>query len=482
MRALLAVIKLTCRSAVRSYMFMFLLFLLAVVALAVPFTVKGDGTAGGYVSVSLNYSLNISSFILSLSALWLGCFATAHDIHNHQIHMIVSKPVPRVLLWTGKFLGILIIHTALLAISAALIYFAVKWQFEHRGFAEAEKKRVEAEVFTGRRVHMPAKPDIDQIARELYNRRLRDARKALAGSDTTLTSISRKRALHEAKKEVIARLGEIPYGKTNFWRYEGLSRNLESPLFIRYRGYRGQTKTKWQGETEGYWHLMFKAPPSEKADSSDSDTRPRIRTRPGPDRFITGFFYEIPLSPRAVMDDGTVTIGYTNMDPDKKSINFQLSDGPKLMEPATGFAANYARGAFVIFLKIIFLCALSCAAGTFFNLPTAVFVVASYILLGYFSSWITGFEEQYQTDRPVDFTPVEELHDRVGLAVNSALAYLISPMDKFSTSGKVAGGELVELQLLGSIILKFLLLRGLPPVLLGIWLYSRRELGTVIRQ
>ena len=47
MTSFLAIVKLTCRSAMRSNVFRFLLFLLIVCVILVPNTIKGDGTAYG---------------------------------------------------------------------------------------------------------------------------------------------------------------------------------------------------------------------------------------------------------------------------------------------------------------------------------------------------------------------------------------------------------------------------------------------------
>ena len=68
-----AIVKLTCRSAVRSHVFQFLLFVLLLGVLLVPNTIKGDGTAYGYMQVSLEYCFTFITVMLMLSGVWLGC-------------------------------------------------------------------------------------------------------------------------------------------------------------------------------------------------------------------------------------------------------------------------------------------------------------------------------------------------------------------------------------------------------------------------
>ena len=53
MTAFLAIVKLTCRSAVRSHIFRLLLILLLLSIFLLPFTLLGDGTPKGEVQIFL---------------------------------------------------------------------------------------------------------------------------------------------------------------------------------------------------------------------------------------------------------------------------------------------------------------------------------------------------------------------------------------------------------------------------------------------
>ena len=82
MKPFWAIVKLTLRNAVRSHLFQLLLFLLLLCVVLIPSTISGDGTAGGFIRISLLYSLSAVSTILALSSIWLGCFVMAQDIDN----------------------------------------------------------------------------------------------------------------------------------------------------------------------------------------------------------------------------------------------------------------------------------------------------------------------------------------------------------------------------------------------------------------
>ena len=134
MRALSAIIKLTCRSVIRSHIFQIMLVLLTCIIIILPLTLVGDGTAEAQIQISLQYCLGAVSFILSLSTIWLSCFTMSSDIENYQIHIVVTKPVSRAVIWLGKAVGILVMHTGLLLFASLLVYMLVLCQFQDQMF------------------------------------------------------------------------------------------------------------------------------------------------------------------------------------------------------------------------------------------------------------------------------------------------------------------------------------------------------------
>ena len=81
MRAFWAIVVLTMRNALRSRIFQVLLLMLALGVWLIPATTQSEGSAMGYIQVSLRYSLSVVTFILSLSALWLSCYIMTAQIN-----------------------------------------------------------------------------------------------------------------------------------------------------------------------------------------------------------------------------------------------------------------------------------------------------------------------------------------------------------------------------------------------------------------
>ena len=121
MISLWAIIKLTCRASVRSHIFHILLLVLLATIAILPNTVLGDGTASGYIQVSLKYCLGAIGFILSLSIIWVSCFILSNDLETYQIHMVFTKPVSRAKVWVGKCLGVVLVHAILLLVSSVVL-------------------------------------------------------------------------------------------------------------------------------------------------------------------------------------------------------------------------------------------------------------------------------------------------------------------------------------------------------------------------
>jgi len=137
MKAFRAIVALTFRNAVRSHIFQLLLVLLLLCVTLIPFSIS-TGKIDDLIRVSLLYSLWSVSIVLTLSSLWLGCYVMSHDIDSYQIHMVVSKPIPRWSIWLGKWVGINLINVVLLLLAG--LSFLV-WRLPETGSKNEKKAR-----------------------------------------------------------------------------------------------------------------------------------------------------------------------------------------------------------------------------------------------------------------------------------------------------------------------------------------------------
>lgn len=480
MKPFLSIIKLTCKSAIRSHIFQLLLALLIICVFLLPNTIAGDGTAWGFIQISLKYSLSTVAFIISLSSIWLSCFAMSRDTENYQLHMVVSKPISRLVIWLGKFTGVLLIHLILLLIASMTVYFIIIAQFYRQGFTDAEKQRIENEVMVGRRVYYPEKINWEKVAREELRLRLEAAKKSGKNVDTSPSMMNAQ--LKAIRAELIGRSTEVKFGYEKGWMYDNLPIGIKQPVFLRYRVYVNKISTEDQRMTRGMWFVIV--PFEDKSDKNDEvpgrkvekDKQEKqfkfykIGLSQYPEQIMTGVFHEKKLLPDIISPYGKAQLIFGNADDLQKSLHFQPLDGPKLLIRVTGFTENYLRAVLVIFIWIALLTGLGCAAASQLSMPTAVFLVMSYLMFGSVASFMVG------SGMGKDVATI------LGYYVSKLLLWTVIPMQNFEVTYFVSRGELIEWSFIGLLFFKYFVLRGVPLFLLGMYLYWRRELGLVIRK
>src|SRR5262245_54318171 len=128
MRAMGAIAWLTWKAAARFRLLWVLAGLLVGAVVLLPLLIRDDGTARGFIQIMLTYTLSVVTTLLGLSTLWLACGTLARDIEDASIQMVVVKPIARWQVWLGKWLGLMLLNAALLALSGLGIYGMLHWR------------------------------------------------------------------------------------------------------------------------------------------------------------------------------------------------------------------------------------------------------------------------------------------------------------------------------------------------------------------
>jgi len=478
MKSYWAIVKLTFRNALRSHIFQLLLLLLLLAVLVIPTTVSGDGTAGGFIRVSLLYSLSTVSTILALSSVWLGCHAMTQDIDNYQIHMVVTKPVSRIRIWLAKWMGVYLIHLLLLLVSSMTIYFIILYKYNQQGFPEKERQKIRNEVMVGRRVFLPEKTDYDTLSRQMVKEKIERLR--AQGKEVDTSPSAQETMLKDARREAVTRDSELPFDYPREVVFKGLPKNLDKPLFLRYRPYVGKVASEGQRMTRSFWVAGVPRVPEKKDatnvfEQSKQENSVEYYPQPlseFPEQVMSGEFHEKTLQAelKLIAPDQSVRFIYINKDDAQEKQYFQPIDGPKLLIEVCGFFENYMRSVAVIALELLILTGLGCVFGGILTLPTAIFVAISYLLFGSFAIYMSNLDY------------VSGAADHLGQSIARLLLWIVIPIQGFEISALVANGEIVELTYFWLLFKSYFLFRALPLFLLGMILYRRRELGLVIRK
>src|ERR1035438_1308541 len=174
MQRILAITWLTWKAALRFKLFLVIAVLLILAVVGLPLVIKDDGTARGFTQILLTYTLSAITGLLGLSTLWLSCGTLARDIEECQIQVVATKPIARWQIWLGKWLGIVSLNAALLAISGTCVYGLLQWRATKLPADEQKILRSEVLVARGSAKQPSYDADIDKIAEQALQERLKN--------------------------------------------------------------------------------------------------------------------------------------------------------------------------------------------------------------------------------------------------------------------------------------------------------------------
>ena len=465
-KAFLAIVIQTMRSAIRSKIFHVLFALIILAVFLLPVTVSGDGTAVGLVQISLTYSLGVVVTLISTTTLWLACSQLSREIEAYNIHLVVSKPCPRWKIWLGKWFGIFIMHAVILTVSAAVIFALISWRVNRGNFSEVELARLDKEIRVGRRGFYPQAPEYDRQVDADYERR-----KSEFGDNHDVASTKA-----EIKRQLIAKAGEVPPGAAKVWVFRNVvTKSPENPLFLRYRVYSGSTSSTNQKQMPCIWGVRDPAAPPSVADPFLNISL----------NVMGGTFQEMPLRSQSIDDvDNSITIRYINppqeywQGVEATSAVFQASDGPAILVAVSSFGNNYTRAMILALLQIAFLAALGCTVSAAFSTPVAAFVAVAYLVIGLsiqaaITAPLTNDDGSYQYKNVTEMA----MHKFA-----QGLSHIIVSVDDLDATSDLIRGRLIENhRLFRTVGYLFFLRTGLIAAI-GVWIFTKRELGAVIRK
>jgi len=457
MQRLFAIASLTWKAAFRYRLFWVIMTLLLAAVVGLPLLIKDDGTAEGFAQIVITYTLSAVSGLLGLCTLWLSCGTLARDVEDCQIQMVVVKPVARWQIWLGKWLGIVLLDAALLALAGASIYGLL--EFRARKLPPAQMARLQSQVLVAR--GSARETGMDAFIEEETQRRLKEQKDKgkLAGLDEL--SIEK-----QISDQVKAELQAVPPGGMRIWKIhlgQSAAEELKNqPLYIRTKFVTGDPATT--GNTfVGDWY------------AGTPKTRPWHEFMPS---LASDTFHEFPISPNLFDENGDLIIGFRNLN--DIALLFTLEDGVEVLYRQGGFGANFVRGLAIILCWMALLAAIGLAAASSFSFPVAAFVSMALLIITFSSGTLSnvvsdgtimGWDSEKGTKghSVIDYVVVPTFR---AILDTIQLAQRFSPIDSLSTGRSITWKELARA--VGQIIL---LMGGLLG-LISIFIFNRRELAT----
>jgi len=466
-----AVTALTWKAAFRFRLFWVMAGLLLTSVVVLPVLIKDDGSARGFIQITLTYTLSVITALLGFATLWLACGTLARDIEDCSIQMVAVKPIARWQIWLGKWLGILLLNITLLALAGGTVYGLLHWRTARmeRALAQARLAKddttathlatqlgiLRSEIFVARASLKEPAPDIESEVNNLL-RTIPNAGGMPAEQleETRVQLRERVKAVQQV----------VPPGHRREWKLDlGLRRHLlqEQPLFLRVKFHAAQTNVT--GTYLGLWQVgPFDSP----------------KSRSLPQSLAAGTFHEITIPPNMFEDDGKLIINFVNRN--DAALIFPLEDGLEVLYREGGFGLNFLRGLGIILCWLALLATLGLASASLLSFPVAAFFSISLLLVSLSSGTlanvvqegtVTGLDHETGKGNAalIDFVLIPLFKAILGV-VN--LVQSFTPVDSLSTGRSITWGQLG--QAFGQVVL---LLGGMI-ALAGITLFTRRELAT----
>jgi ABC-type transport system involved in multi-copper enzyme maturation permease subunit len=458
MQRLFAIAWLTWKAAFRFRLFVVVAGLLLAAVVGLPLLLKDDGTARGFTQILLTYTLSVITALLGLSTLWLACGTLARDIEECQIQVVAVKPIARWQIWLGKWLGIMSLNAALLAISGASVYGLLQWRATR--LAADQREVLRNEVLLARGSAAPKKFDreIEQTTDRLLAERLQQQKAQVSRAD--LGEVRR-----QIREQVRAEYQIVPPGYMKTWQIDlGLARHRlrGQPLFLRVKF--NAAERSLSGTFDGQWGVGV----PRKTQLWGSEVMSLA-----PDTF-----HEFQVGPDLFDDAGLLTVSFLNRN--NTTLLFPLEDGIEVLYREGGFGLNFVRGLGIIFCWMAVLAALGLAAASFLSFPVAAFlslgvltmVLSSGTLANVVSEGtIMGYDSEHGTKG-------ESVADAIVVPTFKAILSVINLARDFSPIDSLSTGRCITWTQLGLAFSQIVLLLGGLLSLFGIVVFTRRELAT----
>lgn len=457
-----AVMGLTWKAAFRFRLFIVVAVLLLAAVVGLPLLIKDDGTARGFTQILLTYTLSTITALLGLSTLWLACGTLARDIEECQMQMVVVKPIARWQIWLGKWLGLVSLNAALLAISGLSVFLLLQWRATK--LPAAEQKVLQNEVLVARASAKP--PTFDE--KELEKATDEEVKKAIERTPLSPGEIPILRQQIQEGFKAFAQ--NVPPGYEKGWQIDlGFAKNFirDRPLFLRVKFNTAEKSPS--GTFDVFWRVGV---PKET----------KFWQTPEPMSLAPDTFHEFEVPPDLFDANGLLTV--TVMNPNNVSLLFTMEEGVEVLYREGGFGLNFTRGLGIIFCWMALLTTLGLAAASFLSFPVAAFVsVAALIVVfstGTLASAVTdGTIMGYDSESGVrGYSPV----DAVVIPVFKGILTIINLAKGFSPIEALSVGRSITWSDLGRAVVQIVLVLGGLFAAFGIWAFSRRELATAQNQ
>ena len=168
MHSIWAVAINTIKQALRIKVAVIFTILLIVLLPVLGITTTGDETLKGRLQTFVSYALSLTSFLLCLLTIIVSIYSITSDIEQKQIYTVITKPIRRFQILTGKLLGVITLDIVLLALFSAIIYAITIYTPKFVKASEDELVGANNEFYTARKPLTVPEVDVTKEVADKY--------------------------------------------------------------------------------------------------------------------------------------------------------------------------------------------------------------------------------------------------------------------------------------------------------------------------
>lgn len=450
---LLGIMIHTMRAAVRSRLLLSLLAVLLFACIALPLSVRGDGTVISELRIALSYSMTIALAILGIGTLWASAGTVSQEVEGKQIRLCAVKPLSPYILWLGKWLGIILLNALCLLVVALLLVVHTQRIMQQANTPEDEKF-IRSEVLTARQRITPNRTTIDIHA---LHRRADNLKQS-----GLITAENEEEALRIVEQRIQAEQAIVKPGDSRTWIFDLPDKlTIESPVTLQYR----LAPTVLNARLlNGFWLVHSESQPQAvQLPITQTLKRRNVLTLPS----------------KTLVSGQAHKITYTNpKEPDSQTVIFHRNTPLVLLIGEGAFCWNLLRAMLVMLCILATLSAIGVTLGSLFSFPVASFAAFS-VLIIILASHLMAFSAStpVHTHAHADGECKVNIQDRSAERTLLSIHKMITPTGQIHAVHKLSHGIRIRWsETVQCVLLLGLLYPGLLS-LAGGWYLSRRELA-----
>lgn len=456
MQRIFTIAGLTWKAALRFKLFLVIAVLLVLAVVGLPLVIKDDGTAQGFTQIILTYTLSAITALLGLSTLWLSCGTLARDIEECQIQVVATKPIARWQIWLGKWLGLVTLNAALLAISGACVYGTLMYRASKLSPEVQKNLHEQILVARGSAKEVNSEAEIESETDRILKDRLKNSE---------VEKIYVPEVRRQIREMVMADLQLVPQSYMRTWKIElgfAKERLKDKPLQLRVKF------NSAQKSPSGTFTLVWAVGVEEEQKLWRSE----------PMSLAPDTFHEFQIPANLFDKNGQLRVSVLN--PNPTALLFSLDEGLEVLYPEGGFTLNFARGLGIIFCWLAVMAAMGLMAASFLSFPVATFFSLALLTVVMSSGMLAETVESGSVAAGNEETGESghSVFDVVLIPAFKGLLQLIKLVQGYSPVDALSTGRSIEWSELGMAFAQIVVLIGGFFAVLGIIFFNRRELAT----